>query len=105
MATKLTQRLTLIALLPAVALGMVVGFAGYLVTIFTRPETALRVAVAADECANAAFKGDSGETISSRAAKAQRRGERWGCVLCRVLDWVNPGHCADSIIPDRGRKV
>jgi hypothetical protein len=105
MAAKLKQRLTLIALLPAVALGMVVGFAGYLVTIFTRPETALRVAVAADECANAAFKGDSGETISSRAAKAQLRGERWGCVLCKVLDLASSGHCARSIISDRGRKA
>lgn len=105
MATKLTQRLVLIALLPVVVLGLAVGAVGYLVTIITRPETAFRVAVAADECANAAFKGDSGETISSRAAKAQLRGERWGCVLCKVLDWVSQGHCAQSIIPDRGRKV
>lgn len=53
--------------------------------------------------------GASNETISERAAKARNAGRRWGCILCRLLDDVNPGHCdraltskigEDAIIPD-----
>ncbi len=53
--------------------------------------------------------GTSNETISERAAKARNAGRRWGCILCRLLDDVNPGHCdraltskigEDAIIPD-----
>jgi hypothetical protein len=53
--------------------------------------------------------GASNETISERSAKARNAGRKWGCVLCGLLDWVNPGHCdnaltstigGDAIIPD-----
>lgn len=53
--------------------------------------------------------GASNETVSERAAKARNAGRRWGCVLCGLLDKVNPGHCdnaltakigEDAIIPD-----
>lgn len=61
------------------------------------------VAVANDQALNAALVGRSGsedETISSRAGKAAQSGRRWGCILCRVLDWFDPGHCARNIEPD-----
>ena len=63
------------------------------------------VAVANDQALNAALVGLSGsedETISSRAGKAAQSGRRWGCILCRVLDWFDPGHCARNIEPDEG---
>ena len=53
--------------------------------------------------------GSPNETISERAAKARNNGREWGCVLCRWLDRINPGHCDraltstigdDAIIPD-----
>jgi len=53
--------------------------------------------------------GASNETISERAAKARNAGRTWGCVLCRFLNWINPGHCDnaltstigdDAVIPD-----
>lgn len=53
--------------------------------------------------------GASNETISERAAKARNAGREWGCVLCRFLNRVNPGHCdnalsskigEDAVIPD-----
>jgi hypothetical protein len=53
--------------------------------------------------------GASNETISERAAKARAAGRTWGCVLCRFLGWINPGHCDnaltstigdDAVIPD-----
>lgn len=63
------------------------------------------VAVANDQSLNAALVGRSGsedETISSRAGKAAQSGRRWGCILCRMLDWFDPGHCARNIEPDEG---
>lgn len=63
------------------------------------------VAVANDQALNAALVGRSGsedETVSSRAGKAAQSGRRWGCILCRVLDWFDPGHCARNIEPDEG---
>jgi len=53
--------------------------------------------------------GASNETISERSAKARNAGLKWGCVLCGLLDRVNPGHCdnaltstigGDATIPD-----
>ena len=63
------------------------------------------VAVANDQVLNAALVGRSGsedETVSSRAGKAAQSGRRWGCILCRMLDWFDPGHCAKNIEPDEG---
>ncbi|KMJ54978.1 hypothetical protein ACG97_01145 [Vogesella sp. EB] len=61
-----------------------------------------RVAVALDQAANAAIGGSEDETISSRAGKGARRGVWHWCLLCRVLDWLDPGHCQKSIEADEG---
>lgn len=62
-----------------------------------------------DEGGNVLTGGAENETISERAAKARNAGKRWGCVLCKWLDDVQPGHCDhaltaeigdDAIIPD-----
>lgn len=76
-----------------------------LAAIVTNSPRAWRLAVAYDQLANAAFGGDPDETISSRAGKAARRRRRWGCVLCRVLDVFERGHCEKSIEQDRGRPM
>ncbi len=63
------------------------------------------VTVANDQALNAALVGRSGsedETISSSAGKAAQKGRNWGCVLCRMLDWFDPGHCARNIELDEG---
>lgn len=63
------------------------------------------VAVANDQALNAALVGRPGsedETVSSRAGKAAQSGRRWGCVLCWMLDWFDPGHCTRNIEPDEG---
>lgn len=61
------------------------------------------VAVAVDQLGNALLGGDPDETISSRAAKAALKGATWGCVLCRLLDYLDPGHCVRNIERDEGR--
>jgi hypothetical protein len=62
-----------------------------------------------DEAGNTLTGGSPNETISERAAKARKAGRQWGCVLCGLLDRVNPGHCdnaltskigEDAVIPD-----
>lgn len=58
--------------------------------------------IAIDQLANTLLAGDPDETISSRAAKAARKGERWGCVLCRLLDVFDNNHCEKSIEVDEG---
>jgi hypothetical protein len=63
------------------------------------------VLIALDQLLNALLYGDPDETLSSRAGKAMLRGDRWGCVFCRVLDWIDRDHCRKSMIPDEGRKI
>jgi len=46
--------------------------------------------------------GDANEMLSSRAGKAQLKGKRWACVLCRFLDIFQRDHCLRSINPDDG---
>ena len=37
--------------------------------------------------------------------KAAREGKRWACVLCRLLDRLDPNHCEKSIEYDEGKPV
>lgn len=69
----------------------------------------LNFAILLDEAANTILGGSPNETISERAAKARNAGRRWGCILCRLLNRINPGHCDnaltstigdDAVIPD-----
>jgi len=70
----------------------------------------LNLLIILDELGNTLTLGSPEETISSRAAKARNAGKRWGCVLCRFLDWIQPHHCdnaledqaagVDAVIPD-----
>jgi hypothetical protein len=62
-----------------------------------------------DQAGNTLAGGSPNETISERAAKARAAGREWGCLLCRFLNWINPGHCDnaltstigdDAVIPD-----
>lgn len=72
--------------------------------IVASPQRAWRLAVAHDQLFNAAANGNEDETVSSRAAKARRSGRRWGCMLCRLLDALDPGHCERSIEADEGSR-
>ena len=99
------RRLTLCGLWLMLALAMPVKLLWWLVLSLAGHERAWRTAVGEDQTYNALAGGSEDETISSRAAKAQRRGKRWGCVLCRLLDTIDPGHCEKNIEPDEGEEV
>lgn len=101
--------------LKSVALGLVMLLACVLVAVIAlgwmlgailgNSSRAWRLAVSYDQLANTVLGGSEDETISSRAGKAARKGKRWGCVLCKVLDWFQPNHCELSIEPDRGKPL
>lgn len=55
-----------------------------------------RILKAKDQGFNAALGGSEDETLSSRAARARDRGERWGCILCRLLDKIERNHCDEA---------
>jgi len=91
------SRLTLLLLFPMIAAGAALALVRYLLCVFRVPAKGMRIAVEIDEAVNVAANGRSDETVSLRAAKAQVAGRRWGCVLCRLMDVVAPGHCADQL--------
>lgn len=57
----------------------------------------LNLLVLLDQAGNTLAGGSPNETISERAAKARNAGKEWGCLLCKALNWVKPGHCDDAL--------
>lgn len=64
--------------------------------VVRHPSKGMDIAIAVDRVANAALDGDPQETISSRAHRAMVGGQKWGCVLCKLLDVFQKGHCEKS---------
>jgi hypothetical protein len=64
-----------------------------------------RILIALDQLINTILNGYPHETISSRAEKARLNGKKWGCVLCKVLDRLDPNHCAKSLEADEGKQL
>ena len=69
-----------------------------------------RLSVATDCLINAVVNGLIGQTLSVRAWTARADGRRWGCILCRLLEyprmrWVGfgPDHCDTAAINEEIR--
>lgn len=90
------MRLVLLLLIPLMLLAVPVAMLHYVWAVFVTPDKALRIAIGFDQLGNVALNGSEDETISSRADKAREQGKRWGCVLCRLLDWIDKDHCKKS---------
>lgn len=59
-----------------------------------------RCGIEFDVAVNVLFGGQLSQTVSFRAALAQRAGKTWGCVFCKILSvLVQRDHCADQFIP------
>lgn len=81
------------------ALCMVAGLAGclrMLCYIVVGSDRAWRSARSFDRVGNVAIGGDDRETVSSHAYRMSLENQRWGCVLCRLLDRVEKNHCEKS---------
>lgn len=92
----MNQRANLLLLLPVLVLAPLLALARFLWCVAANPAKAWAIARGFDRVVNAAANGDDRETISSRAARARDEGRTWGCVLCRALDRLDPGHCDKS---------
>lgn len=90
------QRLLLLLAVPLLLAASLLWWVRFAWAWVVSPARAWRLALAKDQLANAALNGSEDETISSRAARARDAGRRWGCVLCRWLDALDPGHCDKS---------
>ena len=98
-----SHRLSMLAIWGLCQIAAVIASVWMLVAALMGSRRAWTLALAHDQLANAALGGDEDETLSSRAGKAARQGKRWACVLCRLLDRLDPNHCEKSIEPDEGK--
>lgn len=85
------RKIILVGLLPLLAFAGLLVLVRFLWAVFTAPTWAWLIALAVDDLGNVAANGALGQSISSRAA--HDRPQRWACLLCWLLDQVNPGHC------------
>ena len=56
-----------------------------------------KILIALDEVVNALTNGNPHETVSARAARARNAEKKWGCILCKILDWIDKSHCDNAI--------
>lgn len=61
------------------------------------PETYRRLLTILDEHLNQATGGEPGTTMTYRFAKAAAEGRVEGQIACRILNRINPGHCARAL--------
>lgn len=92
------KRLLMLCLIPLLAFGMAWSLWRYAWYVAFNTDKAWAIAKMIDETANVGANGKVNTTISARAARARNAGRRWGCILCRVLDWVQKDHCTNSLI-------
>ncbi|MDC7699584.1 hypothetical protein [Vogesella indigofera] len=97
------RRLVLLGLWLAATLAALLALLWGLPAALVGSPRTVRIAVGGDQMLNAAWGGSEDETISSRAGKGARAGIWHWCLLCRLLDWLDPGHCQKSIETDEGR--
>jgi len=95
-------RVILLGLWLAALMAVVLALVMALLQVLWGSGRAVRVFVGADQTLNAAMGGSEDETISSRAGKGAKQGVWRYCLLCRLLEQIDPGHCARSIEPDEG---
>lgn len=87
------ERLGLLGIWLVCVLCALITLPWMLVSILVGSPRAWTIAKGYDRVGNASTGGDDGEYLSARAQRVRKEGRRWGCVLCRLLDKVDPGHC------------
>lgn len=89
-------RVYLILLIPLFLVAGLLALVRYCWSVAFSPDRAWRISKGWDQLGNVALNGSEDELISTRAARARDAGRRWGCVLCRLLDHIDPDHCDKS---------
>ena len=67
-----------------------------LIAAFTGADRGWGIAKLYDFLGNVATGGEVGEYLSTRAYYAMQDKKKWGCVLCKLLDYVQKDHCLIS---------
>lgn len=93
---RLKERITFILLALACIVGGTLSGVLMLYDALVGSPRAMRLFRAFDRVGNAATGGADSETISSRANRARSEKRRWGCILCRLLDYIERDHCKRS---------
>lgn len=97
------KRAGLVLIIPLLWLGALFVTLRYLTCIFTNPDKAWSIADMLDQTINVGANGQVDTTISARAGRAAAKRRVWGCLLCRVLDRIQPDHCADAVAAEAAR--
>jgi hypothetical protein len=92
----LAVRLGLLAIVLLCQLAHLVASLWMVAAIVAGSGRAWSIAIGYDQLANTATGGNVDETISSRANRARKEKRAWGCILCRLLDWIDKDHCTES---------
>lgn len=61
---------------------------------------AMQMGIIEDETLNTLyFDGRANQTLSLHAALAEKKGKRWGCILCNILNvLVEKDHCLNTLL-------
>lgn len=89
-------RLVVLLIYPIAMISAIVAAVFIPITALVGSERSWNMLVALDRLGNAATGGQSDQTISDRANTAWHQGKAWGCVLCKILNWIQRNHCQDS---------
>lgn len=94
----LRRRLLLLVFLIVGVFGALIAAVWLLACVVFSPygRRPIAIALGFDQLANAATGGNEDETISTRAGRLRKEGRGWACVLCKLLDWLDPQHCDKS---------
>ena len=90
------KRLLLLAVLFLAVITFVWWIVRYIWYWFFDTNVSWKLAVSMDQLANTTMNGSEDETISSRAGR-HKDTEKWACLLCKLLDKLDPNHCEKSI--------
>lgn len=90
----MTWRLKFLALLLLCQFGSLIATLRAVIDIIRgKRGKAWEILIAYDRLANAGTYGESNEMLTYRAARGRREGVRGWCLLCYLLDKIDPGHC------------
>lgn len=92
----LERRLILIGIMLFVILAFPLAILRWVGAITTNPEKGWNISKAFDRVGNVLLNGDWREMISTRAGRSMKEGRTWACVLCRLLNKLDPNHCEES---------
>ncbi len=95
-ATSILRRVGILFILIVCQLAAIMAIPRAIWALTFSPQKAFDLACGYDLLGNIVTNGQVGDFISARAYRAMQEGREWGCLLCRLLDWIQADHCKNS---------